>query len=284
MTKTIRSKTVTVDLLDGRLDERSVLHVAGWNGCVYSFPRGVLEAPDDRKELRGMAGRGVYVLWRASQEGNKAKVHLGMGAVRRRLKRHAKKASFWDRAAVLVTTDKRMSKGVAEDLEARLIELAHRAPGWDVANDKRMRRSHLSSFDRAESDHHLDRLRVCLTLLGLDFLDETPTHPSEPILLALEGKGVRASGYLSTAGFTVCVGSQMVGREEVVDSLPDSLKRLREQLIREQFVNKEGSRLVFAKEWRTSLSTAAKVIEGRSVNGRDAWKDPMGRSPNGWGL
>ncbi len=87
---------------------------------------------------------------------------------------------------------------------------------------------------------------------------------------------------LSASGhFVVQAGSR--ARLDEVPSIPDGVKRLREAMRSAGDLRPDGEFLVFSEDYEfSSVSSAAGVVHGASVNGRNAWKHPDGRTYGEW--
>ncbi|MFN8430689.1 MAG: DUF4357 domain-containing protein [Spirosomataceae bacterium] len=96
--------------------------------------------------------------------------------------------------------------------------------------------------------------------------------------LFLNVKGISASAIQTNEGIVVLKGSQVT----INPTKNYSYGALRETLISEGVIQKtDNEKLLFSKnQLFSSVSAAAAVIVGYSINGRDSWKNKNGQSIN----
>ena len=112
-------------------------------------------------------------------------------------------------------------------------------------------------------------------LIGRSVFETTVAKKNSRELLAIESKGVRASGYEDAKGFVVCKGSQFVKDE--VPSIHRYASTLRKDLLEQGVLVLDGQRLVLTQDYMlNSPSSAAGVVLGRSANGLMEWKSKTG--------
>lgn len=112
---------------------------------------------------------------------------------------------------------------------------------------------------------------------------ESPTGSQSETTYQLMGAGVRARGRFDGDGFLVIAGSEATGA--TVRSMSARNAAARTGLVDDGGLQQDGDRLVFTRDVTfNSPSSAASVVLGASVNGRDAWRDSQGRSLNSLGV
>lgn len=96
------------------------------------------------------------------------------------------------------------------------------------------------------------------------------------------GKGFSAKMRLSSTGrFIVLAGS--LARTKPTGAFARRAAEIRETLIQREVLTESGPSLVFSADYTfSSVSSAAAVIGGTSINGRNAWKLADGRSFSEW--
>ena len=121
----------------------------------------------------------------------------------------------------------------------------------------------------------VENIKLIMPTLGYKVFEPSKSTDQSPkIMLHLAGKKAKAEGYLNGNGsIIVRKGSTFCLTE--TNSCKKYLKERRAELIKQkQVVNGE-----FVEDVRfTSLSTAAGCILGASVNGKDLWLYPDGKS------
>jgi hypothetical protein len=118
---------------------------------------------------------------------------------------------------------------------------------------------------------------LCFPVLGVSIFEKPETRRVETLLLTFTRRGLSARGYESEDGFVVIKGSQ--ASVSVVDSMQSFAQSLRQRLLGTGILKQVGDNLEFAYDYEfTSPSTAAYIVAGASVNGRDCWRAADGRS------
>ena len=161
-------RTIQLFLVDGTPSglRKATLH--GWTGLIHVAGNASFSAMTARNEVDRS---GIYVLWGPDPDQSGAtRVYIGSAnSVASRIKQSAEKRDFWETAIAVTTSDDDLSKGHAEYLEARLIELAAQAGRVVLDNstqpDSGKRR--LPEADRANMEQFLSNLRIVLPITGL---------------------------------------------------------------------------------------------------------------------
>jgi hypothetical protein len=173
--------------------------------------------------------------------------------------------------------------------EAQLIELAREARRCKLDNLQQGRSISLSEVDRAEAEGYLSELLLCCPVLGLRLFERpqapSPTSTSSaalgpasaPTLFHLRGPDSIGQGYESPGGFTVLEGAR--ARLAFVESSPDSVVAIRQQLTEQGVFAVDGQGLILSQSYEfNSPSQAAVMLLARSANGLIEWKDAGGLS------
>jgi hypothetical protein len=210
----------------------------------------------------------------------------------RRLEQHAACRDFWTTAFAFTDMDSHLNKAHSLHLEARLLELAREARRCKLDNLQQGRSISLSEVDRAEAEGYLSELLLCCPVLGLRLFERpqapslistspatpgpaTPGPASPPTLFHLRGPDADGQGYESPGGFTVLEGAR--ARPAFVDSSPDSVVGIRQQLIEQGVFVADGQGLILSQSYEfNSPSQAAVMLLARSANGLIEWKDASG--------
>lgn len=146
-------------------------------------------------------------------------------------------------------------------------------------------------------DKFEDQAKMLVGVLGCDLFrsprspdvesgDENERSTAGPEIqetFYFKGVGFSAKMRLGESGlFVVERGS--LARADDVPTVPESAKKIRERMLRENDLRPEGESLVFSADYGfKSVSSAAAVVSGSSRNGRDAWKLDDGRTYGEWG-
>ncbi len=243
---------------------------------------GADDAPTDQREAYIGESEGVHgrIAYHASPKGGKP---------------------FWEDVIVLVSKDENLTKSHARYVESRLIAEARSNPGWSLPNrqDPGKEAGRLPLADRVDMDKFVEEAKMLVGVLGCDLFRsirvlsvaaETGAESRPADVQArretfvFEGRSGDFAAKMTvglTGLFVVEAGSQ--ARLEEAASAPVSVKRLRGDMQSAGDLREEGGFLMFSGDYGfKSVSAAAGVVCGASVNGRNAWKHADGRSYGDW--
>jgi hypothetical protein len=278
-------RTIQLFLVDGKPTGLRKATIHGWTGLLFvsgASAFGDLTARDEVDRT------GVYVL--SGPDPDKAggtRVYIGSGnSVAERIKQSAVRRDFWETAITVTTSDDDLSKGHAEYLEARLIELTAQAGRVSLDNGTQpdTSRRRLPEADVANMEQFLANLRIILPVIGLDMLKPQPravTQMAQPVEERTSGdvqfeirhkSGVQATAVEEDGEFVVLEGSEALTGMGYVQQ---SYRGLKEKLIAEGVLvaTPGADRLRFLRPWSfSSPSAAAAVVLDRNSNGRLEWK------------
>lgn len=277
-------RTIQLFLVDGKPTGLRKATIHGWTGLLFvsgASAFGDLTARDEVDRT------GVYIL--SGPDPDKAgatRAYIGSGnSVAERIKQSALKRDFWETAITITTSDDDLSKGHAEFLEARLIELTSQAGRVTLDNctqpDTSRRR--LPEADVANMEQFLANLRIILPVVGLDMLKPQPRavtqtakpveeRTAEDVQFEIRHKsGVQATAVEEDGEFIVLEGSEALTGTGYVQQ---SYGGLKERLITDGvLIPHAADKMRFAKPWSfNSPSAAAAVVLDRNSNGRIEWK------------
>ncbi|MDO6587566.1 GIY-YIG nuclease family protein [Salipiger sp. 1_MG-2023] len=280
----IFGRTIQLFLVDGKPTGLRKASIHGWTGLVFLAGDAAFGAMTKRKEVNRT---GVYILAGPDPEGTKPqKVYIGSAnVVAERIINSSKKHGFWDVAVAVTTSDDDLSKGHAEYLEARLIELAGKSErvaldniALPSAEDRR-----LPEADRANMEQFLANLKIVLPVVGIDMLKPQPSllttstpkgaMPDEPVVFEIVHKksGITAKMTEGDGEFVVLAGSQAIRDSGYAHSTYRDLKL---ELVKDgTLAELDGARYTFTKPHSFKfISAAAAVVLDRNSNGRVEWK------------
>jgi hypothetical protein len=277
-------RKIQLFLVDGRPSglRKATLH--GWTGSVLVSGAATFAALTAREEVDRT---GVYVLTGPDPDvPGRTRAYIGSGnSVAERIRQSAQKRAFWETAVTVTTSDDDLSKGHAEYLEARMIELAADAGRVTLDNGTQPEtsRRRLPEADRANMEQFLANLRVVLPIIGLDMLKPQPRatrNTAVPVEDRTSGEvrfeirhksGVKAEAVEEDGEFVVLEGS-----EALIDTgyVRQGYGVLKDRLRKEGVLTPQGEdRLRFARPQSfSSPSAAAAVVLDRNSNGRIEWR------------
>lgn len=277
-------RTIQLFLVDGKPTGLRKATIHGWTGVVLVSSQSTFASLTARDEVDRT---GVYVLTGPDPEAQGlTRVYIGSAnSVRERIKQSAEKREFWETAIAITTSDDDLSKGHAEYLEARLIELTDEAGRVTLDNGTKpdTTRRRLPEADVANMEQFLSNLKTILPVIGLDMLKPQPRAvkqstqpiaehvPTEVQFEIRHKSGVQATAVEEDGEFIVLEGSE--ARDET-GYARHSYSELKEGLLADGvLVPIDDGKLKFAKSWSfKSPSAAAAIVYDRSSNGRIEWK------------
>lgn len=277
-------RTIQLFLVDGKPTGLRKATIHGWTGLLFVSGASAFGALTARAEVDRT---GIYVL--SGPDPDKAggtRVYIGSGnSVAERIKQSALKRDFWETAITVTTSDDDLSKGHAEFLEARLIELTSQSGrvALDNGTQPDTSRRRLPEADVANMEQFLANLRIILPVIGLDMLKPQPravTQTAKPVEDRTTGdvhfeirhkSGVEATAVEEDGEFIVLEGSEALTGTGYVKQ---SYVALKEKLVADGvLVPFETNKLRFSKPYSfNSPSAASAVVLDRNSNGRTEWK------------
>jgi hypothetical protein len=269
-----RGYSIRIFLAEGTPSGLKFVEKSNWSGLGVVCPRPRFSAVKDRKEF---ARAGVYLLLGPSESSDVPIAYVGEAdPIRARLEQHHSLKDFWTVAYFFTSKDTNLNKAHIEYLEHRLVALAQEAKRCKLENANVPGKPSLSEADEADVESFLDELLLCFPVLGVTIFERPEAKPSSRQLLWLKNKGVTAQGYESEDGFVVKSGSTAV--VQTVESVPAHTLALRQELLASGILKKkdEGFYQLTQDYEFSSPSSAAAVLIGASVNGRDWWKTSDG--------
>lgn len=284
MTGDTFGRTIQLFLVDGKPSGLRKATIHGWTGLIFVSGDSTFGSLTARDEVDRT---GIYILSGPDPEkSGVTRAYIGSGnSVAERIKQSALKRDFWETAITITTSDDDLSKGHAEYLEARLIEMTDAAGRVTLDNgtspDTSRRR--LPEADVANMEQFLANLKIILPVIGLDMLKPQPRAVSDtatPVELRTIGEvrfeirhksGVQAEAVEEDGEFVVLEGSEaLTGTGYVQQSYGGLKQKLVEDGVLASTI--EG-KLRFARAFAfSSPSAAAAVILDRNSNGRTEWK------------
>jgi hypothetical protein len=281
-------RTIQLFLVDGKPTGLRKASIHGWTGVLFVSGASAFGDLTTRDEVDRT---GVYILSGPDPDNpGRTRVYIGSGnSVAERIEQSAKKRDFWETAIAVTTSDGDLSKGHAEYLEARLIQVTAQAGRVTLDNGTQpdTLRRRLPEADVANMEQFLANLRIILPVIGLDMLKPQPravTQTTQPVEERTTGEvqfeirhksGVKATAVEEEGEFIVLEGSEALTGTGYVQQ---SYAGLKEKLIADGVlvpvdVPPGARKLRFARPSSfNSPSAAAAVVLDRDSNGRTEWK------------
>lgn len=242
--------------------------------------------------------QGVYFLIGYEEETGKQIVYIGEAEnVWDRLKNHDSQKDFWNEVMIFTSKDDNLTKSHIKHLESRLIEIANQTKRYGLKNGNFPAMSSLPLPDKDAMEEFLSNIKILTGTLGHKFLENPISFKNLPeveislttktenntiienigeLELYLNVSGIEASAIQTNEGLVVLQFS-------TVSNNPTKnygYGLLRDTLIAENIIEVDlTGKLYFSRNYLfNSVSAAAAVILGYSVNGRNVWKNRAGKS------
>lgn len=269
--------SISIFFPDGKSDGLRVVEKSNWIGRCVVCPRARFVESKGRLEFERT---GVYVLVSPAHGGSLPTIYIGEGdPVRPRLEDHYARKDFWTHLLFFTSKDDNLTKTHVQYLESRLVSLSQEAKRSELDNGNIPKLPSISERDFHWMEGFLEEMLLIYPVLGVHVFEKPSDITSPALILELNAKGVTAHGYESSQGFVVKKGSQAVLDKYVVSSIHRFMKDLRYSLLKSGIFVVSGQTLCMTQDYTfSSPTTAAGVLLGKSVNGRDVWKDSSGQT------
>ena len=273
-------KTIKIFLLDGEIDGRLTCELSNWTGKAYKIPRNKVNTSSDRSDL---LKAGIYLLFGKSEDDSfEGEAYIGESEnIYERLKQHLREKEFWYDSILIISKDENLNKAHIKYLENKLYITADSSRRYKLKNENVPTKPSISESESAEMDEFISNIKILVNTLGYKIFDETTVADeklNETEIFYIEAvRGAKARGKSVSNGFLVFKGSEIA--ISIVNSFSESMKSLREKLINENIIIKDGDKLILEKDYIfSSPSTAAIIVMGRSANGKTEWKLKNGKT------
>ncbi|NWF65805.1 MAG: GIY-YIG nuclease family protein, partial [Chloroflexi bacterium] len=229
---------------------------------------------------------GVYILaGQNPKDPAQEMVYIGESDnIWKRLIQHNSDSSkdFWGKTIIITSKDENLTKAHGRYLESRLIQIASQAQRAQVINGTNPEITSLPEPDIADMEYFLAQIQMILPVLGFTFAVPLPkiniaqdsqSPDSVSPVFHFNYAGSNAEAQEVNGEFIVFEGS--TARKAHTNSLADSYIQIREKLQREGKLidSPNPDYWVFAQNVPfQSPSTAANIVGGASLNGRQHWK------------
>lgn len=242
---------------------------------------------------------GVYFLFGQDEESGEPKAYIGEAEnVFDRLQYHIANKDFWNEVIFFISKDENLTKSHVKYLESRLIQIAFSTKRYKIDNYNQSQLSSLPPADRDAMEEFLTYVKLLIGVLGHKLLEEvtsttTKKSNSQPAIdsnqtfeqnstrssleLNLTISGIKAKALQTEEGIVVLEGSEAA--KDIMSSLSNGYRELREKLINNEDLKLVGDRYIFQKDILfDTASPAASTVVGYSINGPQNWKDNLGKS------
>ena len=162
------SRLLRLFLADGVSDGTILAEIGNWNGKVLAAPRARLADLLKRSEA---SRTGIYILSGPDPERPSGTIaYIGEAddvAARLRIHLRSGDKDFFNRLAIVVSSDDNLTKAHARFLESKLIRLARQADAVSLANGTDPDFQRLPEADRADMELFVEQVTLMLPILGV---------------------------------------------------------------------------------------------------------------------
>lgn len=297
----MRPRSIKIFLLDG--DPAGIRDAQISMSTIHAIAFRKLQLSRVRDKYPDLSRAGIYLLLGFDElQPQRLVAYIGQAeSVAVRLGIHAGKAdrNFWTDTIALVSKDENLTGSHARYVEARLIADAGLNPRWTLQNtQKPSEDGKLPPAEREEMEEFIDQTKTLVGALSCDLFKvvtgnrgegsipaagETPKFgTSDEPLFQCKSRGSEAHLLITRSReFVLQKGSKC--RLEATNTVPEGVGNLRANLLEKGVLSEKDGALIFTTDYIfSSVSAAAAMVVGASINGRTAWKLANGRTYADW--
>lgn len=256
------------------------LKLSNWNGLCFKFPRKQLsklkEYSEDIED-----NPCIYLL--LGEEDMKPVCYIGeTDDVLTRMMQH--KEDYWNEVLIFIG-DKRnfpLNKAIVKYLENKAYveakKISLETNRYSIKNGNTPKSSPLSFEDKIRADEYFEHIKEVCSILNykvFDYYISQEEQVSNDNLFYIKKDKIDAKGKITDEGFVILKDSKVASSftSKTTKCFIETGKRLRDEGV---IVND-----IFTKDWLfASPSGASVIVVGHNSNGRNEWKDKLGRSIN----
>lgn len=275
------SRSVRLYLADGAPSGLIVAEIGNWSGKVLAAPRARLGELLKRSEA---SRTGIYILTGPDPERLGGTIaYIGEAddiAARLRVHLRSGDKDFFNRLAIVVSSDDNLTKAHVRFIESKLIKLVQLAGAASLTNGTDPDFQRLPEADRADMEFFTEQLTLVLPLVGFDLFRRSvqdaasgasSTDGAAAFIFA--SAGASATARETDDGFVVLAGS--TARRTPTGTFPAGYLALRDQLVADGKLidGPTPDLLAFTTDVVfSSPSAAASIVAARSASGPREWK------------
>ncbi|MCL6102665.1 MAG: GIY-YIG nuclease family protein [Bacteroidetes bacterium] len=275
-------RNIRLYLFDGIPNGMISAEIVNWTGRFMVAPRSQLNRLAKRDEVKRS---GVYFLKGSNpKDPSQDMIYIGESEnILSRLIQHERDhdKELWEKTIIVTSKDENLTKAHIRYLESRLISIANQVKRAMVANNTNPEPTNLPEPDIDDMEYLLEQIQMVLPVLGYTFVNPLPDLVSKnddennlvsPVF-TISYSGATAKAQEVDGEFVVLEGS--LSRIAHTRSLADSYIHIRERLVSNGTLieSKQTGFWMFTQNTPfQSPSTAANIVGGASLNGREHWK------------
>lgn len=282
MEEKMGGRTVKIHLIDGFPNGLISAEIMNWTGRFTVAPRSQLNRLAKRDEVKRS---GIYFLKGSNpKDPSQDMIYIGESDnILNRLINHEndRDKDFWEKTIIVTSKDENLTKAHVRYLESRLIHIANQVKRALVINNTNPEPTNLPESDKDDMDYFLEQIQMILPVLGFSFVNPLPdvgvNHNVNNSIVSpifnMIYSGATAKAQEINGEFVVLEGS--LSRKAHTKSLADSYLHIRERLVNNGVLIDTDLNGFWEFSQNTpfqSPSTAANIVGGASINGREQWK------------
>ena len=158
-------------------------------------------------------------------------------------------------------------------LEKTIIGLAKENNNLSLMNLSIGNNTNIKNYRKSDLSIYLDEIKFILNILALNFLEKTRgENTSHEQMFCIDSKETKAQLQISEKWYVVLAGSY--GNDNEQDSMLQSYKNLRNELLESWVIEKRDGKIYFLQDHIFTSSTApAQILLWYSVSGPQKWKN-----------
>lgn len=275
-------RNIRLYLIDGIPNGMISAEIVNWTGRFMVAPRSQLNRLAKRDEVKRS---GVYFLKGSNpKDPSQDMIYIGESEnILSRLINHEKDhdKDFWEKTIIVTSKDENLTKAHIRYLESRLIRITNQTKRAVIINNTNPEPTNLPEPDIDDMEYFLEQIQMVLPVLGFTFVNPLPDverkHDDQDNLVSpiftLTYSRANATAQEIDGEFVVLEGS--LSRKAHTKSLADSYIHIRERLVSNGILVESDHDGFWRFAQNTpfqSPSTAANIVGGASLNGREHWK------------
>ncbi len=262
-------KTITTYLIDGDPNGAQYLFISNKICKMVIVPRANLPVINEREELQSPA---FYILL-GENEMMRPEAYIGETEnFKERVKDHANKKDFWQKALIFISKDGAMTKADVQYVEHKAYAEAVLANRYRLdANKQTPKAPNLPEHQKDSMDEFFEDIKFLTSFVGCNIFDVV--QEKEKHIFYIKGRGCEARGFYDGSGFTVLKGGVIAQ-----DSVSSMSWKDRDHLVKELTVTQGENAILEYDKTFPSPSTAAIFCMGRNTNGWIKWIDGSGET------
>ncbi len=285
----MRSRSIKIYLLNGDPEGIRSAQIVQSTTRAVAFRK--LQLSEVKNKFDELSKAGVYLLL-GYDEASSPIAYVGQSEVlAERLRFHSNKEDkiFWTDTIILSSIDENLTASHARYVEARLIADAQKNVRWNVVNSQGgNKEGKLPLPERDSMEQFIEDSKTLVGALGCDLFKTIAPDKNESsgggasIHFFYKGQDFDAQLRITpTQELVLQKGSKL--RLKTANSVPEGVISLRTKLLDKAALLKSDDCLTLTTDYAfQSVSAAASIVSGASVNGRTAWKMIDGRTFSDW--